>query len=584
MFKGIGASPGIAIGKILLIESEDMVINKQIIEDTEKEIDLLISVFKTSMTELENIKIKTEKELGVDEAAIFGAHMLILSDPELLSITKNKIESDKVTASYAFKQVSEQFISIFEALDDDYMRERAADIKDISSRVLRHLTGTKTTDLSNLEEDVILVTDDLTPSDTATMNKNKVLGFLTNMGGKTSHSAIIARLLEIPAIVGLNDITSKLKSSEQVIVNGYTGEVIVNPSTDQIIKYERLQQVDLIKKEELKNFKGQSTITLDGKEIELVANIGSPEDIAVVLENDAEGIGLFRTEFLYMNHSSVPTETEQFEAYKTVAEGLSGKPLIIRTLDIGGDKEVDYLNIKKENNPFLGYRAIRMCLCNVNTTKKDSSSTCDHCQICKTDLFRTQLRAILRASNYGNIKIMFPMISSTDELLEAKAYLEGVKKELDTEGISYNKAISIGMMIEVPSAAIISDILAKHVDFFSIGTNDLIQYTCAVDRMNQKIQHLYNPNNPAVLRLIKMIIDNGHKARIPVGMCGGMAEDPLFIPVLLGLGLDEFSVSPSSILQSRKQINNLSLQEMETFSSDLLNLGSSEEVSNFLNA
>lgn len=555
MIKGIGASPGIAIGKVLLIKNEELVIDKKTIEDTQKEVDRLTSVFKVSMAELETIKTKTEKELGKDKAAIFGAHILILTDPELFETTKRKIEAEKVNAEYAFHQVTEQFISIFKSMDNDYMRERAADIKDVSNRVLGHLTGVKKTDLSKLDESVILVVDDLTPSDTATMNKEKVLGFLTDLGGKTSHSAIIARTLEIPAIVGLNDITTQLNSDDKVIINGLTGEVIVNPLSQEIFKYEALLQEYLDHKEALKSFIGQPTITLDGKHIELVANIGNPEDIDAVLDNDAEGVGLFRTEFLYMNRTSLPTEEEQFIAYKTVAEKLNGKPLIIRTLDIGGDKEVNYLNIKKEANPFLGYRAIRMCLCNIQVNKPDSIAKCDHCDTCKTDIFKTQLRAILRASVFGNIKIMFPMISSCDELLDAKAYLELVREELTIEGHHFNPSVPVGMMIEVPAAAVISDLLAKHVDFFSIGTNDLIQYTCSVDRMNQKIQHLYNPNNPAVLRLIQMTIENGHKAGIPVGMCGGMAEDEGFIPLLLGMGLDEFSVSPSSILQTRKIIN-----------------------------
>ncbi|QEK11501.1 phosphoenolpyruvate--protein phosphotransferase [Crassaminicella thermophila] len=563
MFMGTGASEGIALGKALMIENEPLNIEKKEIEDVQKEKNKLLEALEASKEQLTKVKEKASKELGADKAAIFEAHLMILDDPELMQNSINKIEEEKVNAEFAFKEVADQFITIFESMDNEYMRERAADIKDVSDRVLRNIVGQKVIDLSMLDEEVILIADDLTPSDTATMDKEKVLGFLTNIGGRTSHTAIMARSLEIPAVVGLKDITEKVNTGDFIVLNGETGEVIVNPTEEEIKKYEGLKEQYEKNKKELEEIIGKDSITIDGREVELVGNIGTPKDIAGLKKNDAEGVGLYRTEFIYMDRDSMPTEEEQFNSYKEVLESLNPKPVVIRTLDIGGDKKLPYLKIDEEMNPFLGYRAIRLCLD-------------------QKEIFKTQLRALLRASVYGNLKIMFPMISSLEELLEAKKVLDGVKSDLDKEGIKYADNIEVGMMIEVPSAAIISDVLAKHVDFFSIGTNDLIQYTTAVDRMNEKIHNLYNPFNPAVLRLIKMVIDNGHKENIWVGMCGEAAGDKRMIPILLGMGLDEFSMSASSILPARRIIRSLKLEDTKKIANEVLNMSTAEEIEKYI--
>lgn len=563
-FKGIGASPGIALGKALVLKEAELVIEKKSITDVDAEVVKLEEAVKISKEELVKVKEKAFNELGEHEAQIFESHLLVLEDPELLDSTIAKIKDEKVNADFALNEVKEMFVSIFESMDNEYMRERAADIKDVTNRILRHILGVKVVDLANLDEEVVLIAHDLTPSDTATMNKKMVLGFLTDIGGRTSHTAIMARTLEIAAVVGLNDATQTIKDGDFVAFNGQTGEVIVNPSQDVIENYKNLKKEYEDYKESLKLLKGQKTITTDGRHVELAGNIGSPKDVEGLINNDAEAVGLYRTEFLYMDkEDAFPTEDEQYEAYKAVLEGMNGKPIVIRTLDIGGDKELPYFDMEHEMNPFLGYRAIRICLD-------------------KTEIFKTQLRALYRASVHGKLRIMFPMISSLEELLKAKEVVKEVLAELDSENISYAKDVEVGMMIEIPSAAVISDILAKHVDFFSIGTNDLIQYTCAVDRMNQKISHLYNQFNPAVLRLIKMVIDNAHKEGKWVGMCGESAGDSNMIPILLGFGLDEFSMSPISILPSRKLINSLSYAEMQEFSNKILTMGTSEEIKAYI--
>ncbi len=562
--KGIGASPGIALGKALVVKETELVIEKKIVTDTSLEITKLEDAVKVSKEELVKVKEKALVELGEHEAQIFEAHLLVLEDPELLDSTKAKINDDKVNAEFALNEVKEMFVSMFESMDNEYMRERAADIKDVTNRILRHILGVKVVDLANLDEEVILIAHDLTPSDTATMNKKMVLGFLTDIGGRTSHTAIMARTLEIAAIVGLSDATQTIKDGEYIVFNGSTGEVIVNPDEETIAKYTTLKKEYEEYKETLKLLKGQESKTTDGRHVELAGNIGSPNDVEGLLNNDAEGVGLYRTEFLYMDkEDAFPTEDEQFEAYKTVLEKMNNKPVVIRTLDIGGDKELPYFDMEHEMNPFLGYRAIRICLD-------------------RTDIFKTQLRALYRASVHGKLRIMFPMISSLEELLQAKEVIKEVLAELDSENIVYSDDVQVGMMIEIPSAAMISNILAKHVDFFSIGTNDLIQYTCAVDRMNQKISHLYNQFNPAVLRLIKMVIDSAHKEGKWVGMCGESAGDTSMIPVLLGFGLDEFSMSPISILPARKLINSLSFEEMQAFSQKVLEMGTAEEIKAFI--
>jgi len=563
MIKGTNASPGIALGKALILEHKELKIESKNISNILQEEQKFKDAIERSRKELTEIKNIALKELGEEKAKIFEAHLMVLEDPELVDRTLEKIKNEKVNYEYALYEIRNSFIDIFQSIDDEYMRERAGDIKDVTDRIIRNILGEESIDLSNLQNEVVLVCHDLTPSDTATMAKDKVLAFLSNIGGRTSHSAIMARSLEIPAVVGLKDITSKIKNGDFVILDGESGEVIINPEEETKNKYIKLKEEAEKKRNELKLLVGTESKTIDGHIVELSGNIGTPNDINGLLRNDAEGVGLYRTEFLYMNRGTLPSEEEQFEAYKKVLEAMAPKPIVIRTLDIGGDKELPYLQMDKEMNPFLGYRAIRLCLDRV-------------------DIFKTQLRAMLRASMYGNLKIMFPMISSLEELLAAKEILEEVKKELNSEGVTYSKKIQVGMMIEVPSAAMISDILAKHVDFFSIGTNDLIQYTCAVDRMNEKIHHLYNQFNPAVLRMIKLVIDNAHKEGKWVGMCGESAGDKRMIPILLGMGLDEFSMSPISILPARKLINSLRLEDMRRLADKVLKLESVKEIEDLL--
>ena len=560
MFKGTGASPGIAIGKVLVVEHGELEIQRVSISNIEEEVARLDKAVEVSKEELTKVKEKALLELGEHEAEIFEAHLLVLEDPELIDSAKAKIKDEQVNADYALKEIRDMFVGMFESMDNEYMRERAADIKDVTNRIIRHLLGVKIVDLAALEEEVILVAHDLTPSDTATMNKSKVLGFLTDIGGRTSHTAIMARTLEIAAVVGLTDITTKANDGDYIVFNGDTGEVILNPDEETIDKYTKLKNEFDEYRKSLELLKGKPSQTTDKRHVELAGNIGSPKDVEGLIKNDAEGVGLYRTEFLYMDkEDGFPTEEEQYEAYKAVLEGMDNKPIVIRTLDIGGDKELPYFDMEPEMNPFLGYRAIRICLD-------------------RKDIFKTQLRALYRASVHGTLRIMFPMISSLEELLAAKEVVAEVKEELKSEGIAYADNVEVGMMIEIPSAAVISDILAKHVDFFSIGTNDLIQYTCAVDRMNQKISYLYNQFNPAVLRLIKTVIDNAHAEGKWVGMCGESAGDQRMIPILLGFGLDEFSMSPISILPARKLITSVSYEDMKKFAGEVLAMGTAEEI------
>ncbi|MBR0599796.1 phosphoenolpyruvate--protein phosphotransferase [Sinanaerobacter chloroacetimidivorans] len=563
MLRGTGVSPGIVFGKVLIIKNEPLIIKKDKIKNVEIEKSSLLNALENSKEELMKIKEKAMLEMGEEKAAIFDAHLNILQDPELLKNTLTEIETNSINAAYAFQTVAEQFIAIFESMDNEYMKERSADIKDVSDRVVRNILGQKVVELSSLDEEVILVAHDLTPSDTAAMDKKKVKGFLTNLGGRTSHTAIMARTLEIPAIIGLKTITEQVENSDFVVLNGETGDVIINPKKDEIDDFYRRREVYMKNRENLIAMKGRESTTIDGKKVELAGNIGTANDISSLKKHDAEGVGLFRTEFVYIERNALPTEDEQFEEYKKVLEAWNTKPVVVRTMDIGGDKKLPYLGVEEEVNPFLGYRAIRLCL-------KEK------------EIFKTQLRALLRASIYGELKIMFPMISSLEELLEAKEVLHGAKLSLDEDNIPYANHIEVGMMIEVPSAAIISDILAKHVDFFSIGTNDLVQYTCAVDRMNEKIHHLYNPLNPAVLRLIKMVIDNGHQAGIWVGMCGEMAGDESMIPLLIGMGLDEFSMSATSILPARKQITSLSYETVKQLVDQVMKMGTVKEIEAFM--
>jgi phosphotransferase system enzyme I (PtsI) len=561
--KGIGVSPGIVIGKVLLKEEKQIIIEKKDIISYEEEIQRFRIAMENSKTEIQDIYNNVLKNIGETEASIFEAHLMILEDPEMLEQIEKKIQDNKVNAEWALKEVSETFISIFEGMDNEYMKERAADIKDVTGRLMKKLMNIQEINFSKLANEVIIVARDLTPSDTSQIDKSKVLGFITEIGGRTSHSAIMARTLEIPAIVAVKDITNKVKNGDLIVFDGEQGLIYVNPEEEIVKLYEGKKEEYNKSQKELSLLIGKESITIDGVRVELAANIGTPKDLDSVISNDGEGIGLFRSEFLYMDRKSAPSQEEQYAAYKEVAEKMKNKPVVIRTLDVGGDKELDYLNLPKEMNPFLGYRAIRVCLD-------------------KVDIFKTQLRAILRASAYGNIKIMFPMISSIEELRAAKGILQEVKDELLKENIAFNEKLEVGIMIEIPAAAIISDLLAKEVDFFSIGTNDLIQYTTAVDRMNEKISHLYNPFHPAVLRLIKMVIDNAHKENKWVGMCGEAAGDPKLIPILIGMGLDEFSMSPISILKARGIIRNISKQKMRDLAEQVINLPTAEEVEKFI--
>lgn len=538
MKKGIAASRGYAIGKVLLRVKEETIIEERKIQDVAEEKKRLQTALNKSREQLEKIKATAEKEMGEEEAMVFDSHMMLLDDPEFVGAIEMNIENSCVNAEKALSDVVEMFVGIFDAMEDEYMKERAADVKDVGNRILNNLLGKSMENMEISDNNAVIVAHDLTPSDTAVLDKSKVAAFLTNVGGRTSHSAIMARTLEIPAVVGMGDITSSVKNGDAIIVDGLEGIVIINPSDAEVKEYTAKKAVYEKSKEELKKLVNVKTTTKSGKRIEVVGNIGQPQDVLKVIENGGEGVGLFRTEFLYMDRDSMPTEEEQFEAYKYVAEKLESKPVVIRTLDIGGDKKLPYLPMPEEMNPFLGYRAIRLCLDRV-------------------DIFKIQLRALLRASAFGNIKIMFPMISSVNEFLEAKKLLETCMEDLRSEEIAFNENLEVGIMVEIPSAAVIADEFAKYVDFFSIGTNDLIQYTLACDRMSEKVSYLYNPMHPAVLKLIKMTIEAAHNAGKWCGMCGEMAGDEEAIPTLVQYGLDEFSMSASSILGAKQIITNL---------------------------
>ncbi len=556
-------SPGIGIGKAVVIDKASINITKNYIKDAGNELDRLMNAIETAKEQLNELYVSTIDELGEKEAQIFKSHEMMLEDDTFISDVENRIKQEGVNAEYALNETSNVYIKMFQSIEDEYLRERAEDIKDVMNRVIRILMGISSVDFSNLKENSIIVAKDLTPSDTAQIDRTKVAAMITEIGGKTSHAAIIARIMGIPTVVGLNNITDKIKNGDTVICDGKTGKVLVNPNAKQLFYFTKKKNIEDEIRNELKNQIGLPSVTKDGFKVSLTANIGVPNDVDMALENDAEGIGLFRSEFIFMNREHQPTEDEQFEQYKEVLVKMGDKPVIIRTLDIGGDKNVPYIDIPKEMNPFLGYRAIRLCLGNV-------------------EVFRTQLRAILRASVYGNVKIMIPMISTMKELKDSKKILQQAKDELTNEGIKFKKDIEIGIMIEIPSAAIISDLLAREVDFFSIGTNDLIQYTMAVDRMNSKLSYLYSQYHPALLRLIKGIIDNAHEAGIWVGMCGEAAGDPKLIPVFVGMGLDEFSMNSPSILRARYIVRNLNKADMELIAKSTLNMENALEVEEYL--
>ncbi len=565
MLKGIAASSGIAICKALVINEAEVAIEKRDEVDVEQELKSFSKALENSKEEVRRLKEITLKKLGQGKAEIFEAHLMMLEDPELITGIEDKIKTEGFNAEYAVKITVDMFITIFEGMANDYMRERAADIKDIGKRLVYNLLGLKLRTLSALEENYIVVAKDLSPSETVQMDHEKVLGFATDIGGRTSHSAIMARSLDIPAVVGLGNITALVKDGDTLIIDGDIGAVYINPQSDLIAVYKKKQEMARLEKQELQALLKAETITLDGRRVELAGNIGTPDNVSGVLKNGGEGVGLFRTEFLYMDKEQMPSEEEQFQAYKRVLEEMQNKPVVIRTLDIGGDKKLPYLPIKEELNPFLGYRAIRICLK-------------------QRDIFRAQVRALLRASIYGNLKIMFPMIATLEELREAKAFVEEMKQELSLEKVAYSNDVELGIMIEIPSAAIISDVLAKEVDFFSIGTNDLIQYTVAVDRMNENVSYLYSSYNPAVLRLIKTVIDNAHKEGKWVGMCGEMAGDVKLAPVLLGFGLDEFSMSASSILKVRSVIRGIEFRRAKVIAEDVLKMGTAEEIEGYLSS
>ncbi|WP_186430622.1 phosphoenolpyruvate--protein phosphotransferase [Clostridium sp. BSD9I1] len=564
MFRGISASPGIAIGRALLLKENKYKIFKKIVSDSITEKQRLENAVTKAKEELKIIITNAEKKLGKEKVKIFEAHLLMLDDPEFIGVIISKILYENVNAEYAVKVTSEDIAAIFETLDDSYMKERAADVRDVSIRLINILMEIKTISISNIQDKCILIAHDLTPSDTAQIDKENVLGFITEIGGVTSHSAIIARTIGVPAVVGLEKGLLNIKNNDLIILDGNEGLIIINPDEGILKDYKDKIRYQQIFKEELIKYKNIDTKTMDGIKVEVSCNIGSIEDLNSALENGAEGIGLFRTEFLYMSKGKLPTEDEQFNVYKEVLENMNKKSVIIRTLDIGGDKNLSYLKIDNELNPFLGYRAIRLCL----GTK---------------DIFKVQLRALLKASNYGNLKIMFPMICNVEEIREAKELLEECKEELKRENIEYDDKVQVGIMIEVPSAAIISDILAEEVDFLSIGTNDLMQYTLAVDRMNEKVSYLYDFYNPAVLRLINIIVRNANQKGKYVGMCGEMAGKKELIPLLLGMGLREFSMNASSILEIRKEINDLKFEKCMGLANKLDDLRTSKEVRELLN-
>ncbi len=565
LIKGIAASDGVAIAKAYLLVEPDLTFDKnEKVTDVEGEVAKFNSAIEASKVELTKIRNNAEVQLGADKAAIFDAHLLVLDDPELIQPIQDKIKNENANAATALTDVTTQFVTIFESMDNEYMKERAADIRDVSKRVLSHILGVELPNPSMIDESVVIVGNDLTPSDTAQLNKEFVQGFATNIGGRTSHSAIMSRSLEIPAIVGTKSITQEVKQGDMIIVDGLNGDVIVNPTEDELIAYQDKRERYFADKKELQKLRDADTVTVDGVHAELAANIGTPNDLPGVIENGAQGIGLYRTEFLYMGRDQMPTEEEQFEAYKEVLEAMNGKRVVVRTLDIGGDKELSYLNLPEEMNPFLGYRAIRLCLA-------------------QQDIFRPQLRALLRASVYGKLNIMFPMVATINEFREAKAILLEEKENLKNEGHDISDDIELGIMVEIPATAALADVFAKEVDFFSIGTNDLIQYTLAADRMSERVSYLYQPYNPSILRLVKQVIEASHKEGKWTGMCGEMAGDETAIPLLLGLGLDEFSMSATSILKARRQINGLSKNEMSELANRAVDCATQEEVIELVN-
>ncbi len=563
--KGIAASPGIVIGKAYVLDSEEMAIPQRPIRESgiPKEITRFQDALTETRAEIQKIRDKISHEISKEHGDIFNAHLMVLEDRAIIEEVMERIKKDKLSAEYIFSQVLKKYTQSFLKINDEYLRERVSDINDVGRRVIRHLIGDQRASLSEIKEKVIVIAYDLAPSDTAVMHRKNVIGFATDIGGRTSHTAIMAKSLEIPAVVGLENATRLISMGDTLIIDGTQGMVVINPTPSELQKYQKEHVRHLEFSRSLKRFKDLPCITKDGRGIELAANIELPEEMPSVLSHGADGIGLYRTEFLYMNRVDLPTEEEQYQAYKKVVTAMAPKPVIVRTFDLGGDKFLSHLEMPHEMNPFLGWRAIRFCLAS-------------------PDIFRTQLRAILRASAHGKLRMMYPMISGVGEVRQANKMLEEARMELRAKKMSFDEKIEIGAMIEIPSAALTCDILASEVDFFSIGTNDLIQYAIAVDRINERIAYLYEPAHPAVLRLLKTIIDAGHSKKIWVGICGEMSGDPIFTPVLLGLGMDEISTSPVMVPEIKKIIRSIHYTEAKEIAKYVLTLRTGIEIVNFL--
>lgn len=561
MISGILASPGIAFGKAQLFINEEVVLNQHKIssEQIEQEIATFIAARDKSATQLEAITEMARQTFGDEKAEIFEGHMMLLEDEELEEDIVTFIKDNKASADFAIHSVIEENAEMMASLDDPYLKERATDFRDIGTRLVKNALGIEIVSLSAIEEEVILIASDLTPSETAQINLDKILGFITDLGGRTAHTSIMARSLELPAIVGTNDITAQVTSGDFIILDAINNEIIINPSEDVIKQYRAIQDKHLADKAELLKMKDLPAVTLDGHQVEVCGNIGTVKDCAGVLRNGGEGVGLYRTEFLFMDRDSLPTEEEQFAAYRAVAEAMNGDAVIIRTMDIGGDKDLPYLNLPKEMNPFLGWRAIRICFD-------------------RPEILNTQLRAILRASAFGKLRIMFPMIISVEEIRRLKAILAELKADLTAEGHEFDSEIETGIMVETPAAAAIAHHLIKEVDFFSIGTNDLTQYTLAVDRGNEMISELYNPMTPAVLTLIKQVIDASHAAGKWTGMCGELSGDDNATLLLLGMGLDEFSMSGISIPKVKKVIRNANFADVQELANNALACATAAEI------
>ena len=564
MYKGTGASAGIGIGRAVIVEEKELVIKRETVTDPASEIQRFKGALEVSMKQTEALAEDLGKRVGEKEAEILKGHIMLLSDPMLVGEIETNIQNDCMNAEYAIESVCTMCADMFASMGDELMQQRATDMRDIKTRMQKVLLGVASVDIAALPAGSVIVAKDLTPSMTAGINPANVTGIITELGGRTSHSAILARALEIPAVVALGGILEQVKDGDMAVLDGTEGTVLINPDDAVLAEYQNKRDAFLKEKKDLEQYIGKPSVTKDGVSVELVGNIGKPEDVDKVLQYDGEGVGLFRTEFLFMDRDSMPTEEEQFEAYRKVAVALDGKPVIIRTLDIGGDKEIPYMGLEKDENPFLGYRAVRFCL-----DRKD-------------DVYRPQLRALLRASAYGNIKIMVPLVTCIEEYRQVKALVHEIMAELDREGIAYNKNIQLGIMVETAAASLIADIFAKEVDFFSIGTNDLTQYTMSVDRGNDKVSYLYSTFNPAVLRSIKRIITCAREAGIMVGMCGEAASDPMMIPLLLAFGLNEFSMSPSAILRARKMVTQYDTRELQAVADKAMSFATTAEVENYM--